>query len=137
MSSKYGEFFSMFNRISQVHVFILYGLSLINNEYELSTATKKIFERIISLLHTPIEMEEFHNPNFENFRYLGESKATILTIIKKFKKEDLREFLDFDNSRVKTILAELVKDRRIIRVKDFVYIFNENSKFEKIKEQIK
>lgn len=141
LSGKYIRFFSMFNRIGQVHVFLLYALSLINNETELSFATKRVFERLISVLHTPISMEDFHTPDFKNFRYLGEKKGELLQIIKRFPKRDLNAFVDFDRknkdgiSIIRKALAQLETNQKIKRLDEFKYEVIIIKKFEEVKEK--
>ena len=143
MSGKYVHFFSMFNRISQVHIFTLYALSLINNETNLSYTTRRIYERLIALLHTPIEIEEFHNPDFENFRYLGEKKGELLVIIKRYPDRDLRDFVDFERknkdgiSIIKKNLAILTNDHKIRRLDEYVYEIDTDSKFEEVEKEYK
>ena len=134
MAGKYIEFFSMFNRINQVHVFILYALSLINNESELSFETRRIFERLISLLHTPIEIHEFHIPNFDKYKYIGETKATVIETIKLFGNQDLRTHLDFSRKGVKETIVELENNHRITKVSEFNYIINTVKKFEEVRK---
>jgi len=132
MSHRYVEFFSMFHRINQVHVFILYSLSLINNETKLSFETRRIFERVISLLHNPIEMEDFHKPDFENFKYLGETKTTVLEMVRRFGKSHLINHLDFDNPNVKKILVELQNDHKIKKINDTHYELDTTKRFEEL-----
>ena len=121
ISSKYREFFSMFHRINQVHVFALYSLSLINGETELSYSTRRIYERLVSLLHTPINIEEFHQPDFINYRYLGESRGEMLELMKRYPGEDLRRFVDFDRKLVRTTLVSLENTNRIKKIDEFNY----------------
>lgn len=134
LANKYPEFFSMFNRVSQVHVFVLYSLSLINGETELSFATKRIYERIISLLHTPILMDEFHKPDFENYNYLGESRGELLELIKRYPGRDIREFVDVERKNVKKLLVNLENDQQIRKTGLFTYEIDNTPKFEKIDE---
>lgn len=135
MSDKYLEFFSMFNRISQVHVFILYSLSLLNKETNLSFATKRVFEKMISLQHTPIELNEFHDPNFETYKYIGETKATALNIIKKYGPDNLANHLDTTRKRVRTILAELETNHKIINLGEGKYRINLEKRFEEVRNE--
>ena len=130
MANKYVEFFSMFNRISQVHVFILFSLSLINKETELSFETKKVFEKIISMLHTPIDIKDFHNPDFNNFDCIGETKASILEIIKKYSDKDLTLYIDFSNPKTMNNINELITLNRIKKVDEFKYEVDQTRKFE-------
>lgn len=134
MANKYVEFFSMFHRINQVHVFALYSLSIINNETQLSFETKRIFERIISLQHTPIAIEDFHKPNFENYEYIGETKKSIVEIIKLHSNVDLREYLDFSRAIVRKHLAELETSHRILKVGEFSYEIDLSKQFEGVEE---
>jgi len=133
LSSKYVEFFSMFHRISQVHVFTLYTLSILNNETELSVATKRVFERIISLLHTPIEMEDFHAPDFDKFHYYGETKTTILEIIRRYSHRPITEFVDLDRPNIRRNLAELENAHKIKKIDEFTYEIDTTQRFEEIK----
>jgi len=132
MSSKYIAFFSMFSRINQVHVFTLYTLSLINKETELSFETKRIFEKLISLLHTPIELYNFHKPNFIKGRFIGETTATILEIIKRYPN-NLKAHLDYSRERTKKVLVDLQNNNKIKKIDDYHFEIIEQ-KFEKIKE---
>ena len=132
MGDTYHEFFSMFHRINQVHIFILYTLSLINGETELSFATKRIFERLIALLHTPILIEEFHAPDFDKFKYLGETRPSILKIVKKFPGQDLRKHIDFSRTNVLKNLVELVNAHKIKKLADYHYEITMEKRFEKI-----
>lgn len=137
MTGRYIEFFSMFNRISQVHVFILYALSLINNETELSFSTKRVFERMISMIHTPIEMSDFHNPDFEKFSYLGESKASLLEIIRRYPIRDLRELVDFERTNVQKNLAELETNHKIKKIMLYKYEIDLTKRFEELETEEK
>jgi len=143
LSGKYLGFFSMFSRINQVHIFTLYALTLINNETELSFETKRIFERLISLLHTPISIEDFHKPDFENFRYLGEKRGELLQIIKRYPNRDLRDFVDFSRlnrdgiSIIKKALTELANNRKIKRTDEFHYEIDLAPEFEEVEEDEK
>lgn len=134
MAGRYMEFFSMFHRINQVHVFILYALSLINNETELSFATKRVFERLISLLHTPISIEDFHTPDFENFSYLGESRASILEIIRRKPGKDIRDLVDFERTNVQKSLIELENNHKIKRILPYKYEIDATKKFEELEK---
>ena len=125
----------MFNRISQVHVFILYSLSLLNKETNLSFATKRVFEKMISLQHTPIELNEFHDPNFETYKYIGETKATALNIIKKYGPDNLANHLDTTRKRVRTILAELETNHKIINLGEGKYRINLEKRFEEVRNE--
>lgn len=124
----------MFHRINQVHVFILYALSLINNETELSFATKRVFERLISLLHTPISIEDFHTPDFENFSYLGESRASILEIIRRKPGKDIRDLVDFERTNVQKSLIELENNHKIKRILPYKYEIDATKKFEELEK---
>jgi hypothetical protein len=108
MRKKYTEFFSMFHRLNEVHVFALYSLTLINNENYLSTETKHLYEKLISLVHTPIDMSEFHNPDFEKFTYIGESKKELLELIKEHPNTDLNKFIDLNRITVDYNLKSLL-----------------------------
>lgn len=132
IANKHAEFFSMFHRINQVHVFILYALSVLNNETSLSMETRRVYERIVSLLHTPIQMNDFHKPDFDNYKYYGETKANLLYIIKKYPKRDMREFVDFNRPYARRLLVELENDRKIIKVSDFCFELDTSQKFEVI-----
>jgi len=134
MANKYLEFFSMFSRIPQVHVFTLYSLSLINRETHLSHSTKRIFEKLISLLHTPISIDDFHHPDFDNFVYIGETKGEFLEILKRYPQEDIRRFIDYDNREtVRKMIDELLKAERINKIDDYHYEININKTFEEAK----
>ena len=130
LSTKYLEFFSMFHRLNQVHVFVLYSLSLINNETELSFATKQIFEKVISLLHKPILIEDFHKPDFENFKCIGNTRTSILEIIRRHQHEDLKQYMDFSKESVKKYLVDLENNQKIKKESDYVYTINTKKKFE-------
>jgi len=134
LSNKHIEFFSMFHRINQVHVFTLYALSILNNETELSLETRRVFERVVSLLHNPIEMKEFHAPDFENYLYYGETKATILDIIRRYPGRSLTEFVDFNRPYAKKNIVELENSHKIRKVSDFVYEIDNTKRFEEVKE---
>ena len=122
LANKYVEFFSMFQRISQVNVFLLYTLSLINKETELSFSTRRVFERLISLLHVPIDIKDFHTPDFENFNYIGENKFELLNILKKNPLVDIRRFVDYDNRQiVRKILVDLQNNRLVTKIDDYHY----------------
>ena len=129
---KYNDFFSMFHRINQVHVFTLYTLSVLNNEVELSMATKRIFERVVSLLHTPIKMEDFHTPSFTDFKYFGETRVTMLELIRKIKGKSLKGYVDFTRPYARKVLVNLENDRKIQKVTDFVYKIDTTKRFEEI-----
>jgi len=120
MGYRYPRFFAMFGRINQVHVFILYALTMINGESYLSTATKHIFERIISLLHKPIKMQDFHTPDFNNYQYIGESVGSLISIFKNHT-DIQHELIDFKNPIVETNIAKLIKKKRIIKITDLRY----------------
>jgi hypothetical protein len=132
LSNKYIEFFSMFHRINQVHVFNLFALSLINGETHLSFATKRIFERLVSLMHTPILMEDFHKPNFENFLFLGESRGEFLELLKRYPGRDIREMVDLTRSQVKKTITELENNHQIKRIDDYHFEIDDSPRFEKI-----
>lgn len=132
MAVKYNEFFSMFNRIAQVHVFTLFSLSLINKETELSFETRRIFEKIISLLHTPIDIKDFHTPDFDNFEAIGETKPTLMEIIRRYPEQDLRSIIDFDSKKTRTLLAELETNRRIKKVAEYKYKLDETKLFTEV-----
>lgn len=132
LSNKYVEFFSMFHRINQVHVFTLFALSVLNRETELSLETRRIYERVISLMHNPIEMKEFHAPDFENFLYYGETKATILDIIRRYPGRSLKEFVDFQRPYVAKNLVELENAHKIKKVDDFIYEIDSTKRFEEV-----
>ena len=135
LAGRYVEFFSMFHRINQVHVFVLFALSLINNETELSFATRRIFERVVSMLHTPINMRDFHVPNFEKFHYIGETKGSILDIIRRFPGRDLRDFIDFQRAGPTKYLVELENAHKIKKVAEFIYELDHTKKFEVVKNE--
>ena len=134
LSNKYIEFFSMFNRINEVHVFALYSLSMFNKETSLSFETKRLFERIISLLHNPIDIKDFHFPNFEDFEYIGETKRSIFEIIKKHENIDLRKYIDYTRDKVRKTLTDLENDKKIIKIKDYHYKIDTTNKFEEVDE---
>lgn len=136
LANKYPEFFSMFSRISQVHVFALYALSLINRETELSFATKRIFERLISLSHNPIDIKDFHTPDFENFKYLGETAGEMLKLLKRYSGQDIRNFADYDNRPyVRQVLVKLQNSGKIKRIDDYHYEIDNTAKFEEVKNE--
>lgn len=135
MANKYINFFSMFNRISQAHVFILYSLSLINGETTLSFETRRIYERLISLLHTPIDIKDFHSPDFENFAYIGENKGELLEIIKRYPARDLRELVDTERKGYKTAIVKLLNDFKINQLDEFRFELNNQTKFEEINSE--
>ncbi len=136
MAWKYPHFFSMFQRVNQVHVFHLYTLTILNGETELSFASKRIFERLISLSHTPIEMKDFHNPDFDKFHYLGETRGELLHLIKRYKGKDIREFVDFEGrQKVRKVIVDLLNNKRIKKVDDFFYEIDDTPKFEEIKNE--
>ena len=118
----YPNFFGMFHRINQVHVFTLFALSLINEENTLSFATRRISERVISLLHTPIKMQDFHTPDFDKFKYIGETRKSVLFIIDNFTGKDMRRYIDFSRPYARKILVNLENERRIKKLNDYVYI---------------
>lgn len=125
LANKYPEFMSMFKRIEEVHVFTLYMLTLINDETELSIETKRLFEKIISLLHTPIDIKDFNDPDFEDFCYLNESPKELLKWIEEHRFEDIRQFVDFDNRRiVRKNLVDLENSGKIIKEKEYCYGIN-------------
>ncbi len=136
MANKYPNFFAMFSRIPQVHVFTLYTLSVINNETILSFETRKIFEKLISLLHVPIRLEDFHNPDFENFRYLGETKGELIDLIKRNPNRDLREIINFEGrKRIRTTLVQLENSGRIKRgTGNTCFEINDKPKFERLEK---
>jgi hypothetical protein len=121
MNKQYKSFYSKFNRVPQVHIYTLYTLSLINGETELSQETKRIYERLISLLHHPISIEDFHNPSFYEYRYVGESKEDLLEIVKQHENEDLRKYLDFDRKIIIKIFVRLENENRVIKTGDYSY----------------
>lgn len=133
LGAKYPEFFSMFHRISQVHVFALYTLSLINQETHLSFSTKRVFERLVSLLHTPIKLEDFHNADFINFRYLGESRGEMLELIRRYNKQDISHLVDFERKLVRTTLVSLENTNKITKISEFIYEIVEDTKPEVLK----
>ncbi len=125
MSIKYHNFFSMFHRIQSVHVYCLLTLTFMEDATELSYRTKRFFERIISLLHTPIEMEDFHSPDFEGYVYLGESKSEMLKWIEQNPEKDIRNYVDFDNRKsVRINLAQLETSRKIKEVEKYKYVID-------------
>lgn len=127
ITSKYNNFFSMFSRMNEVHVFVLFSLSLLNNETELSYSTKRIFERLVSMLHRPITIEDFHEPNFEDYTYLGETPGELLEIIRRYPERDLRELLDIENRKnIRVSIVKLMNAQKIIQVGDFKYKAHEN-----------
>jgi hypothetical protein len=128
LADKYLEFFSMFHRINQVHVFTLYSLSILNNETELSFATKRIFERIISLLHTTIDINDFHTPDFENYQFLGERRGELLSIIKRYEGKDIQHLVDFERQNVKTIVLNLENERKIKKLDKGFYLLDNSKK---------
>ena len=130
MVNKYPEFFSMFHRIDQVHVFVLYALSIINNEKNLSFETKRIFEKLISLLHNPIDIKDFHNPNFEGYLYIGESRAEILQLITEHPNEDLRSFVDLTRAPVRKSITELLNESKIKEIDIYKYEINLEVKYD-------
>jgi len=132
LANKYVEFFSMFKRIEQVHVFALFALSLINNETELSYETKRIYERVVACLHTPIKIEEFHTPNFEDFKYVGESKRDFMRWLKKNPEVDIRNLLDMDRKEAKVIIVTLQNSGKIKRTGEYNFILNVESRMEEI-----
>jgi len=133
LSKKHVAFFSMFDRIGQVHVFVLFALSLLNHETSLSFATKRIFERIISYLHVPIHLDDFHNPDFENYVYCGESKSDLLNTIKNNPDQDIRIFVDYENRKiVRQNLVKLENANKIKKLKEYHYEINDIPKFEKL-----
>ena len=135
LANKYPEFFSMFHRINQVHVFILFTLTLINRETELSFATKRIFERLISLNHTPIAMEDFHEPDFDDFNYLGETKGELLKLLELYPDRDIRDFVDYDNrEQVRKTIVELENNRRIKKISDYHYELDNTPKHEEVQK---
>ena len=125
MNNRYHEFFSMFNRISNVHVFALYALTILNNETYLSFETKRIYEKIISLLHKPIEMKDFHTPDFDNFVYAEEGKKYIINCIEAHPDNDLRNYLDFSRQNVLDNIDRLIKDKRINKLDEFKFMKND------------
>lgn len=134
MAEKYPEFFSMFKRIEQVHVFTLFTLSVLNNELELSYQTKRIFEKLISLLHAPIDIKDFHSPDFENYTYIGETKSELLEWIGKNPNADIRNFVDFNHRKsVRITLVNLENSQKITRTKEYRYIINTQTQFEEVK----
>jgi len=134
MGERYKQFFSMFNRISQVHVFTLYALSLVNGETVLSFETKRIYEKIISLLHTPIAMEDFHKPDFDKFFYIGETRGSLLKSIRKLPCRDIRKIVDFRRHNPLPNLVLLENDNKIRKLGDNIYEVQKKSKFEEIKK---
>jgi len=125
MSTKYAKFFSMFQRVNQVSVFCLFSLSLINKETILSGETKRVFERLISLLHTPVEIKDFHDPDFDNYEYLGESKPELVQLIKDHPEEDLKYLIDYDDRKlIRVNLATLENQKKIIKIADYTYKIN-------------
>jgi hypothetical protein len=122
MTNKYSEFFAMFNRIPQVHVYALWALSLVNGETHLSYETKRIFERLISLCHVPISLEDFNNPDFEKFFYIGEQKYEILKFIRENPNKDIREHVDIEKRKLPLNVIEiLLKEGRIIQTSKYTY----------------
>jgi len=132
LSNKYVEFFSMFHRINQVHVFNLFALCLVNGETHLSFATKRIYERLVGLLHTPILMEDFHKPNFDNYLYIGESRGEFLELLKRYPGRDIREMVDISRNQVKRTITELENNHQIKKIDDYHYEIDDSPKFEKI-----
>lgn len=133
LAGKYVEFFSMFHRINQVHVFTLYTLCVLNGETHLSFESKRIFEKLVSLCHTPIEINEFHKPDFENYHYVGETKGELLEIIKRFPDRDIRDFVDYDNRPlVRKNIADLQNNRRIEKISTYRFKLLEDKDFQKV-----
>jgi len=130
MSIKYHNFFSMFKRIEQVHVFTLFTLSILNKETELSWETKRVYEKLISLLHTPIDVKDFHTPDYENFIYIHESRAELLEWITAHPGEDIREYVDYDNHSIPRInLVALENSHKITKLSTYKYKMNETPDF--------
>jgi len=122
MTIKYHNFFSMFHRIQNVHIYCLLTLTFLEGETKLTHKTKRFFERIISLLHTPIEMADFHNPDFDDFVYLGESKIELLKWIEANPDTDIRKQVDYENRKsVRVNLAQLETSRKIKKSEEYKY----------------
>lgn len=127
INNKYNNFFSMFSRMNEVHVFSLFALSALNNETVLSHQTKRVFERLVSLMHTPISMDDFHTPDFENYNYLGEKPGELLEIIRRNPERDLRELIDVENRKeIRVSLVKLENDQKITKIDEYKYKANEN-----------
>lgn len=127
---RYRYFFGMFGRINQVTVNFLFVLSLVNCETELSYKTKRIFERMISLLHTPSKLEDFHDPDFEKFEYIGESRFDLLNTIKEHPNEDIRKFVDYDNRKIVRVnLTKLQNRNKITKIDEFKFKANLKPEF--------
>jgi hypothetical protein len=134
LANKYVEFFSMFDRINEVNVFALFTLSLINRETELSYETKIIFERLISLLHTPIALTNFHKPDFEKFHYLGETRGDLIKLIKVYPNRDIRELINYEGrTKIRELLVLLENEQKIKKTSEFKYEIDSDPKFEVIK----
>jgi len=121
LTKKYVHFFSMFKRIEQVYVYALFSLSLINREVKLSHETKRIFEKLVSCMHTPIKMKDFHDPNFEDFKYICETRIEFLRWLKKNPEHDVREVLDLTRTQARLLLVDLQNFHRIEKISDFKY----------------
>ena len=132
LAGKHKEFFAMFKRIEQVHVFALYTLSVMNHETELSYETKRIYERLVSLLHTPIKIEDFHTPDYENYRYIGESRVDFMRWLKRHPEEDVRQILDMSRRNAKKLLVELENNGKIKKIDDYHYSLKAAPKMEDI-----
>jgi len=126
MANKYHEFFSMFKRIEQVHVFTLFTLSIINEETELSWETKRVFEKLMSLLHNPIDVKDFHSPDYDNYVYLHETRKELIEWIKTHDGEDIKQYVDIDNRAVVRMnLVALENSHKITKVEEYHYKINE------------
>jgi hypothetical protein len=132
LTKKYPVFFSMFERIGQVHVFALYSLSMLNGETGLSWESKRIYERLVSLSHTPISIDEFHHPDFEAFMYINESSTELLKIIENHPNVWLGNFVDISRKIVNSNLQRLINSDRIIKTGEYTYII-QVQKFEEVK----
>jgi len=99
----------------------------------LSFETKRIYERLISVLHTPIKINDFHTLDFEKYQYLGESRGELFDIIKRYPEQDIRNFVDYEKRTIiRKNLVTLENSRKIIKIKEFCYKANIDKTFEKV-----
>ena len=118
----------MFQRQEKIHVFALYTLSIINGESDLSEQTRHLYERLISLLHRPLEIEDFHEPDFEEYVYIGERRSDILEVIEKHPDQDIGQYVNLTRKTVKKCIAKLENDNNIIRSAPNKYSINYEKK---------
>jgi len=70
-------------------------------------------------------MADFHNPDFDDFVYLGESKIELLKWIETNPDTDVRKQVDYENRKsVRVNLAQLETSRKIKKTEEYKYVID-------------